>query len=266
MGTSYIWANPRKREFLNDTPFDDCGFMMSCSSYDGSTTTAAAATLISSRWHGDPVVFASEHLTNEEGAPWQARLFKANAFDEILTDFRDVTGLFEQARGFRTEDCIDVEGDYIEGALYDGPFTLAPERRRYYVNRTRMEYVDTRSCPPDSIYVDGGGYGYTRIDPLPLLFAPGFAEDKWEGRWCADAVAMESDNPGAGFADVTVEVCSAGYCCEAPYPIRDAELRNLLCSREFSDEIEKQGIAPYGKSIELKGAIPIVANTWLKSR
>lgn len=266
MGASYIWANPKRREFLNYAPFDDCGFMMSCSSYDGSTTTAAAATLISTRWHGDPVVFASEHLSNVEGAPWQAKLFKANAFDEILTEYRDVTGLFEQARGSRTEDRIDVDGNCVEGAPYDGPFTLAPGRKRYYVNRTRMEYVDTRTCPPDCIYVEVGGYGYTRIDPLPWLYAPGFAEDKWEGRWCADAVAMEGGNPGAGFADVTVEVCSAGYCCEAPYPIGDAELRNILSSREFSDEIERQGIAPDGESTEMKGAVPIVASLWLKSR
>lgn len=266
MGTSYIWENPKRREFLNYAPFDDCGFMMSCSSYDGSTTTAAAATLISTCWHGDPVVFASEHLSNMERAPWQARMFKANAFDEILTEYRDVTGLFEQARGFRMEDCIDVEGNYIEGSLYDGPFTLATDRKRYYVNRSRMEYIDTRTCPPDCIYIDGSGFGYTRIDPLPWLYAPRFTADEWAGRWCADAVAMEEENPDVGFADVTVKVCSAGYWCEAPYLIEDADLQSILGSREFSEEVEKQGIVPDGKVIELKGTVPIAANLWLKSR
>ena len=32
MGTYYMWVNPAKREWIDDAPFDDFGYMMSIAS------------------------------------------------------------------------------------------------------------------------------------------------------------------------------------------------------------------------------------------
>jgi hypothetical protein len=59
MGEYYLWANPRRREFISHAPFEDYGFMMSCASTQPCTTTDAACTMIATAWHGDPVVLAA---------------------------------------------------------------------------------------------------------------------------------------------------------------------------------------------------------------
>ena len=56
MGQYYIWANPDKREYIDDEPFGGTGFALGCSVAVGQPMTDAACTMIAGPWHGDTVI------------------------------------------------------------------------------------------------------------------------------------------------------------------------------------------------------------------
>lgn len=212
MGEYFTWANPAKKEYLEDDPFGCCGFMLSIATLEGCGYTDAACTMIAGPWHGSPVVFVGDYWNSEKDGRAVARLFGGYAYEMILDDYENVTGRFKEARGLTYE----VYGDNPDAlpAEYQGPFDLEVHRFRYLVNRDRREYVDRFAAPGREIENDEDGTTLVREDPVAWLYAPCSAspaerDGEWRGRWCCDLVDPLDDFDSAGYKDVTQEVCRA---------------------------------------------------------
>ena len=63
-GQHYIWANPDKREYIDDEPFEGTGFALGCSVTVGQPMTDAACTMIAGPWHGDTVIYVGDNWTD----------------------------------------------------------------------------------------------------------------------------------------------------------------------------------------------------------
>lgn len=77
MGQYYIWANPDKKQYIDDEPFEGTGFMLNCSVHAGQPITDAACTMIAGPWCGDLVDMSDEapgsgyrDVTRESSASW----------------------------------------------------------------------------------------------------------------------------------------------------------------------------------------------------
>lgn len=213
MGEYYLWANPRRREFISHAPFEDYGFMMSCASTQPCTTTDAACTMIAAAWHGDPVVFVGDYWGSfpprDKSERRIAALFDGYAYEDVVSRFSDVTGHFPESRGKSHPGSVLAGDSGEQDVPYCGPYDLKVRHYRYAVSETRHEFVDREQAPVQSVYqVSNGEYRWLRMDPIPTLFSPDFGPDGWCGRWCLDLVNMTNQQPGDCYRDVTMDACS----------------------------------------------------------
>ena len=207
MGEYFMWANPEKKEYLDEDPFERAGFLLGIATLEGFGYTDAACTMIAGPWHGTPVVFVGDYWYSAKGDGAVAKLFGGYAYDKILNEYENASGRFVEARGLTYE----VYGDNPDApsAEYRGPFDLAVHRYRYLVNRTRREYVDRQSAPMRNVRCDDGTLTQIREDPVAWLFAPCNVEDEWRGRWCCDLVDPLDEFEPDGSEDATQTACRA---------------------------------------------------------
>ena len=64
-GQNFIWANPDRREYIDDEPFGCTGFALGCSTAVGQPMTGAAHTMIAGPWHGDTVIYVGDYWTED---------------------------------------------------------------------------------------------------------------------------------------------------------------------------------------------------------
>ena len=247
MGTYYMWVNPAKREWIDDAPFDDFGYMMSIASIQPCDTTDAACTLIAGRWHGDPVMYIGDGWPGayaKEGYPLE-RYFDGFPYEDVLNNFTDVTGIFEQARGKTHADYVHAGDEVIRDVPYDGPFDQRPVHYRFAINHTRCEYVDRALAPIEDVLKFADGYDFARLDPIPSLYSPSNDSSEWFGRWCTDLVDMTDERPPEGYVDVTADACWDGATyCDNRLALDDQTIMQILHSAAFLEELEVLGIDP----------------------
>lgn len=244
-GQYYIWANPDKREYIDDEPFGDSGFALGCSTAVAQPMTDAACTMIAGPWHGDTVIYVGDYWTEDSYDDERSRRlfakFDGYPYEDILSRFGNVTGRFHEARGHRCSDYLHSEerGDIFDEE-YTGPFDLRVRSWRYAVNRTRHEFVDRRQGPISNVYRWHGRYEFMRIDPTVLLYAMGPVDDEWGGRWCSDLVDMSDNAPEQGYRDVT-EDASASWLLGPTIMADDGKVRRAIASDEFHAALAARG-------------------------
>lgn len=245
MGQHYIWANPDKREYIEDEPFEGTGFVLSCLVGVGQPMTDAACTMIAGPWRGDTVIYVGDYWTDDNYDDERSRRlfakFDGYPYEDILNRFENVTGHFVEARGHEYPDYLHSEerGD-IYDEPYTGPFDLRVRSWRYAVNRTRREFVNRRQGSVRDIFQWNGGFDFDRCDPTVLLYAMGPIDDEWGGRWCSDLVDMCDDAPGEDYRDVTTEAASS-WIWGPTIMADDLEVRRALASARFRRELEDRG-------------------------
>ena len=252
MGEYFKWVNPRKREWIDDEPFDDYGFMLSIASYLGNRYTDAACTLIAGPWRGDPVMYIGDYFTPEEGSPI-AGLFDGYPYEDALDNFKNVSGSFRCAEGLLRP--VWGDGDDVP---YDGPFDTEVHHYRYALNRTRGEYVDRDAGPVRCVCLYDGKYSWDRLDPLLGLLTPRSKPSEWHGRWCLDEVEMTDEPPEGGYKDVMQGACF-GWVGPLLFA-NDAEMAALTASDEFVRECELRGVKVNERDGDtlLRGAIEVL--------
>ena len=252
MGEYFKWVNPRKREWIDDEPFDDYGFMLSIASYLGNRYTDAACTLIAGPWRGDPVMYIGDYFTPEEGSPI-AGLFGGYPYEDALDNFRNVSGSFRCAEGLLRP--VWGDGDDVP---YDGPFDTEVHHYRYALNRTRGEYVDRDAGPVRCVCLYDGKYSWDRLDPLLGLLTPRSKPSEWHGRWCLDEVEMTDEPPEGGYEDVMQGACF-GWVGPLLFA-DDAEMAALTASDEFVRECELRGVMVNERDGDtlLRGAVEVL--------
>lgn len=139
MSQYYIWANPDKREYIDDDPFEGIGFTLGCSAAVGQQMTDAACTMIAGPWRGDTVIYVGDYWTgsafDDERSHRLFAKFDGYPYEDILKRFENVTGRFEEARGHKYGDYLHFEerGDVFDEP-YTGPFDMRVRSWRYAVN------------------------------------------------------------------------------------------------------------------------------------
>jgi|GEM_PF-3318706 hypothetical protein len=266
MGEYFTWVNPKRREHIDieGNVFDDAGFLFGVACCQPCLTTDAACTLVGSLWHGNPVLFMGDYWPYERrGAQHPlTRLFDGHPYVDALDHFKNVTGVFPQARGKVYPDYQHAGDSEIPEVPYDGPFDVEVKHQRYFVNRTRHEYVDRDLAPLWYVFWDEGtGYGNKRLDPMPALYCPGRIGDEWRGRWCTDVVDASNEQPPAGYRNVSAEACEdTGRIDGATVTLGDSEVRAILDSPGFERALRVRGIvSAEGKSAVLTGALDVIA-------
>lgn len=264
-GQYYIWANPDKREYIDDEPFEGTGFALGCSVAVGQQMTDAACTMIAGPWYGDTVIYVGDYWTEDSFADERSRKlfakFDGYPYEDILSRFENVTGHFDEARGHKYGDYLHFEerGD-VFGKPYTGPFDLRARSWCYAVNRTRREFVDRRQGPIFNVYRRHGRYEFTRIDPTVLLYAMGTVDEEWSGRWCGDLVDLSDDAPGESYRNVTEEA-SASLLLGPTIVADDGTVDRALASSEFHAALSARGSSDQpedGRSIP--GALEVLAS------
>ena len=253
MGEYFMWANPKKKEWIEADVFSEFGFMFGIASELGNRYTDAACTLMAGPWRGDPVLFIGDYFNPEKESP-VGKLFGGYPYETVLDSFVDVSGLFSDSRGLMRA----VYGDAPDSdeVPYDGLFELDVRHYRYAVNKTRGEYVDRDRAPVDSVCFYSGNYSWSRFDPIPWLLSPcDDPKDEWAGRWCCDGVDISDEAPEGGYEDVTAASCSQWSFVSAS----DEEMERLVASEAFARELVTRGITadPDG-DIELHGAVDVI--------
>lgn len=182
MGEYFVWADPVRKEYLDSESFDECGFMLSIASYQGSLTTRAARMLMSGQWKGDPIIFAGDYFSC--------------ASDE-LADMREIYGDYPYE--IITDTFKPVQVDPGENAE---PF-------RYTVNHEAKEFFDF-----EKIYIDAEHETITnpigfKFDPLPRLLAPNrYSPGHFQlGRWCPGKIEVTNNRPPSDYTDITDLAC-----------------------------------------------------------
>lgn len=186
MGEYFIWADPVRKEYLDDEAFDECGFMLGIASYQGSITTRAARILMANRWKGDPVIFAGDYFSCES---------------DVFAGMRE------------------VYGDYPYELILDTfkPVQVVPGKNaepfRYTVNHKVKEYIDF-----ERITIDAEHRAITqsiefKLDPLPRLLAPNRYNSRHFqlGRWCPGKIETTNNRPPDDYADITDMACLDEY-------------------------------------------------------
>ena len=269
MGEYYLWANPRRREFISHAPFEDYGFMMSCASAQPCTTTDAACTIIAAAWHGDPVVFVGDYWGSfpprDENERQLAALFDGYAYEDVICHFSDVTGHFPESRGKSHPGSVLAGDSGEQDVPYDGPYDLDVRHYRYAVSETRHEFVDREQAPVQSVYkAPNGEYRWLRMDPIPTLFSPDFGLDGWRGRWCLDLVNMTDVRPGDCYRDVTTDALQpdSTEMVDAPGVTADDEAIAVVTSSEaFKSELTRRGLVAGAKGDgRLIGAVDVIGD------
>ena len=69
MGEYFMWANPKKKEWIEADVFSEFGFTLSIASELGNRYTDAACTLMAGPWRGDPVLFIGDYFNPEKESP-----------------------------------------------------------------------------------------------------------------------------------------------------------------------------------------------------
>lgn len=183
MGEYFVWADPIRREYLDGTSFDECGFMLSIATYQGSLTTRAARMLLANQWKDDPVIYAGDYFSCEaEDFAEMRELYGGYPYETIMETFNPVR--------------IDPGEN--------------PEPFRYAVNHKEKEYIDF-----EKIDIDADGEAITdpkefKFDPLPLLLAPSsYKPGHFQlGRWCPGEIETTNTHPPVGYVDITAIACS----------------------------------------------------------
>ena len=269
MGEYYLWANPRRREFISHAPFEDFGFMMSCASAQPCTTTDAACTMIATAWHGDPVVFVGDYWDSfpprDESGRRISALFDGYPYEDVICRFSDVTGHFPESRGKSHPGSVLVSGDDEQDVPYDGPYDLDVRHFRFAVSETRHEFVDRGQAPVQSVYqVPNGNYCWFRTDPIPTLFSPDFGPDGWCGHWCLDLVNMTDVRPEHGYRDVTLDALQpdSTEMVDAPrVTATDEVIAEVTGSEAFKSELGRRGIVAGAKGDgRLIGAVDAIGD------
>lgn len=67
MSQYFIWANPKKKEWIECDPFDEYGFMFGAASVLGNRYTDAACTLLAGPWRNGPVMFVGDYFAPKDG-------------------------------------------------------------------------------------------------------------------------------------------------------------------------------------------------------
>lgn len=263
MSQYFIWANPKKKEWIECDPFDEYGFMFGAASVLGNRYTDAACTLLAEPWRNDPVMFVGDYFTPKDGNRLRD-LFGGYPYDAILDNFREVTGLFSDARGLSS--AVYDKNISSEDIPYNGPFNIEVHHYRYALNKTRHEFVDRDQGPISAIFDNDDKNSWFRLDPLVLLLTPRTDPDEWEGRWCCDEVTMqdEAPDPASGLKNVTVSACGP-WAHKHLLFASDEEVSRLASSAAFKRELRAKSIEkePHG-SIELKGAVEVLIELFSK--
>lgn len=255
MGEYFMWANPKKKEWIEANVFSEFGFMFGIASKLGDRYTDAACTLMAGPWSGDPVLFIGDYFNPEKESP-VGKLFGGYPYETVLDSFVDVSSLFSDSRGLMR--AVYGDAPNSDEVPYDGLFELDVHHYRYAVNKTRGEYVDRNRAPVDSVCLVDGAYSWFRIDPIPLLLSPcDDVEEEWRGRWCCGEVAMCDEIPEGSFKDVTVNSCS--WWNRSLLFASDEEITRLTTCGAFKRGLANRGIVscPDG-GVELHGAVEVL--------
>ena len=236
MGEYFYWVNPKKRERIDEDPFDKYGFIYSIGSTLGNRYTDAACTLLAGPWRGDPVMYVGDYFAPAEGTEIAA-LLDGCPLDDILDSFRNVGGLFRCAKGktYRVFDDLLYDELYRD-VPYEGPFDMEVRHFRYALNRTRGEYVDRDGGPVKIIWAGNGEVTWERVDPMVPLLTQRGTPWGWDGRWCCDEVEVLDELPAGEFEDIT-----RGGWTKSFGPLifaTDEEMAALASSEEFARELE----------------------------
>lgn len=63
MSQYFIWANPKKKEWIDCDPFDEFASLFGAASVLGNRYTDAACTLLAGPWCNGPVMFVGDYFT-----------------------------------------------------------------------------------------------------------------------------------------------------------------------------------------------------------
>lgn len=186
MGEYFMWANPAKKEYLDDSAFEECGFMLSIAKYTGCITTRAARMLMADRWKGDPVIFLGDYFLREPDRSGKIiGLFHGCPYEEVLETYIPL----------QVNPCDEVE-----------PY-------RYAIDHKAKEYIDFEEIDLNSNYEKLASVSEFKLDPLPILLAPNRCNpgDFQLGRWCPGAIEVTNLIPPTGYEDITDLACLDRY-------------------------------------------------------
>lgn len=222
MGEYFKWANPVKKEKLICDAFDDCGFMLSCSSYTTTLTTRAAETLLAGPWKGDPVIYLGDYFDFDKA--WKANNpspvpyfdtthpeydlhFDGNPYEIVMNCYKDVGGRFIESKGREYTEYWD--GDQWEDMVYGGPFDLRIRDYKYALNLELFEYVDLGMTWEEYSKNEGYITDDALIDPLPKLLCARPFPGELTGRWAGYAIETTNDLPDSRFTLLDWRNCGA---------------------------------------------------------
>ncbi len=246
MSEYFMWVNPKKKELIEDEPFDEYGYRSFRASTLGCLYTDAACTLLAGRWRGDPIAYLGDYYEPKEGSEIAA-FFDEYPNDESFYDkaedyFENIGGLFRCAEGKTRRVFDDLRYDELyRDVPYEGSFSMEVRHFRYALNRTRGEYVDRDAGPVKLILVGDGGITWDRADPMVPLLTLGGSPWGWDGRWCCDEVEVLDELPVGEFEDITKGGWTESLACFLF--VTDEEMAALVSSDEFARGLEREGIS-----------------------
>lgn len=271
MGEYFKWVNPKKKEFIECNPFgNNCSFMFNIARCLGDGYTDAACNLIKTRWHGDPVAYVGDYWWPDEvkdKVPEHIyNNFLGATIDPICCEYKDITGEFNEARGYtytvyENEECKEVE--------YTGSFRLHAHHYRYAINESKQVYIDRNAAPISEIWAfSDGTYFWDRDDPVTNLYVLETYSEMFDISWCCDVVTFSDEIPRAPFKDATEFYCTK-IAERASYynnyvNCADEQMNEIVYSKEFQNAlIDKEiGLEDFDKeyrSKRLYGAVDVLA-------
>lgn len=214
MGQYYTFVNMDKKERLYSHSFDS-GLKLMESCYVGNDYMEAISHLLAGPWKGDRVLYCGDYAWDDASGSAGDRLHQLAEQDpyELAEECQDISTQFAACKnGTRLESFETADGGQgFRQVPLEGTFEIKPEHYRYLVNETKGVFVDREAAPVAWVWVEGGDFGITRTDPLPLFMAIGNGlgggdywgpNDNQVGSWAGDAIVPTSERPGEGFREI----------------------------------------------------------------
>lgn len=214
MGQYYTFVNMDKKERLYSHSFGS-GLKLMESCYVGNEYMEAISHLLAGPWKGDRVLYCGDYAWDDPSGSAGERLHELVKQDpyDFAEKCEDVSTRFAACKGNTCLESFETAdgGHGFRSVPLEGTFEIKPEHYRYLVNETKGVFVDREAAPVAWVWAEGGDFGITRTDPLPLFMAIGNGlggGDYWGpnesqvGLWAGDAIVPTNERPGDGFREI----------------------------------------------------------------
>lgn len=214
MGQYYTFVNLDKKQRLYSHAFDS-GLKLMESCYVKNDYMEAISHLLAGPWKGDRVLYCGDYAWQDRSGSAGDRLHELADQDpyDFADKCEDISTRFEACKGgtrLESFETPDGRSAYRMVPL-EGTFEIRPDHYRFVVNETKGVFVDREKAPVAWAWVEGGNFGITRTDPLPLFMAIGNGlggGDYWGpnvdqvGSWAGDSVVPTNERPGGEFQEI----------------------------------------------------------------